>query len=85
MFNKNYTYYIAQFSKYHQKVIPGGRNDLFEGINQRQLLRVKIRTNNPKNPYSKATDYEITVDMAKELAMLQKTEKGKIVTNILNA
>lgn len=25
-----------------------------------------------------ATDYEITIDMAKELAMLQKTEKGKI-------
>lgn len=25
-----------------------------------------------------ATDYEITVDMAKELAMLQKTEKGKV-------
>ena len=24
-----------------------------------------------------ATDYEITIDMAKELAMLQKTEKGK--------
>ena len=26
---------------------------------------------------SEATDYEITIDMAKELAMLQKTEKGK--------
>ncbi|MEG6613726.1 phage antirepressor KilAC domain-containing protein [Pseudoclostridium thermosuccinogenes] len=25
-----------------------------------------------------ATDYEITIDMAKELAMLQKTEKGKM-------
>lgn len=26
---------------------------------------------------SEATDYEITIDMAKELAMLQKTDKGK--------
>jgi anti-repressor protein len=42
-----------------------------------RLLRVKIRTNNPKNPETDAIDYEITIDMAKELAMLQKTEKGK--------
>lgn len=31
----------------------------------------------------KLTDYEITVDMAKELSMLQKSEKGKIVRQYL--
>lgn len=43
-----------------------------------RLLCTKIHTNNPKNPLADATDYEITVDMAKELSMLQKSEKGKI-------
>lgn len=38
-------------------------------------LRIKIRTSNGAE--HDATDYEITIDMAKELAMLQKTEKGK--------
>lgn len=42
-----------------------------------RLLRVKIRSNNPKNPEQEVTDYEIAIDMAKELCMLQKTEKGK--------
>ena len=31
-----------------------------------------------------ATDYEITIDMAKELCMLQKTEKGKIARNLIS-
>lgn len=39
-------------------------------------LRIKIRTSNGAE--HDAVDYEITVDMAKELAMLQKTEKGKL-------
>lgn len=42
-----------------------------------RLVCIKIHTNNPKNPETNAMDYEITIEMAKELAMLQKTEKGK--------
>lgn len=30
-----------------------------------------------------ATDYEITLDMAKQLAMLQKSEKGQCIDNTL--
>lgn len=38
-------------------------------------LRIKIRTSNRAE--HDAVDYEITIEMAKELCMLQKTEKGK--------
>lgn len=38
-------------------------------------LRIKIRTSHGAE--HDAIDYEITIEMAKELAMLQKTEKGK--------
>lgn len=40
-----------------------------------RALRVKVRTAQGNEVDS--ADYEITVDMAKELAMLQKSEKGK--------
>lgn len=49
---------------------------------------LKILTTELSNNYSKtpkggrpAQDYEITIDMAKELCMLQKTEKGKTARN----
>lgn len=47
-----------------------------ENIDYR-LLSQKRETNNPKNPYSDFIDYEVTLDMAKEIAMLQRSEKGK--------
>lgn len=37
-----------------------------------------IKTTHANGRDYEATDYEITIDMAKELAMLQKTERGKI-------
>lgn len=40
-------------------------------------LPKKRPTNNPKNPITTYIDYEITVDMAKELSMIQRSEKGK--------
>ena len=43
-----------------------------------RLVSAKILTNNPKNPEMDVIDYEITIVMAKELAMLQKSEKGKV-------
>lgn len=37
----------------------------------------KRATNNPKNPYTEYIDHAIKLDMAKELAMIQRNEKGK--------
>jgi phage anti-repressor protein len=34
-------------------------------------------TNNPKNPKTEGVDYVLTLDMAKELAMVEKNERGK--------
>ncbi|MDO4157094.1 MAG: phage antirepressor KilAC domain-containing protein [Oscillospiraceae bacterium] len=41
------------------------------------LVSEKTETNNPKNPYTTRTNHQITIPMAKELCMLQRTEKGK--------
>ena len=41
------------------------------------LVSQKCETNNPKNPYTTRTDHQLTIPMAKELCMLQRTEKGK--------
>lgn len=37
----------------------------------------KRATNNPKNPITTYTDYQLTLEMAKEIAMIQRNEKGK--------
>lgn len=43
------------------------------------ILVSQIReTNNPKNPYTEYVDHQLTIPMAKELCMIQRTEKGKI-------
>lgn len=47
-----------------------------ENIDYR-LVTQKRETNNPKNPYTTYTDHEITIEMAKEISMLQRNEKGK--------
>lgn len=41
------------------------------------LVSQKCETNNPKNPYTTRTDHQLTIPMAKELCMLQRTDKGK--------
>lgn len=41
------------------------------------LLSEKTETNNPKNPFTKITNHQLTIEMAKELCMLQRNEKGK--------
>ena len=46
--------------------------------NQDFILVSKIlETNNPKNPTTKQTDYIITVDMAKELCMVENNDLGR--------
>lgn len=41
------------------------------------LVSQKSETNNPKNPIATLTDHHIKVEMAKEIAMIQRNEKGK--------
>jgi anti-repressor protein len=41
------------------------------------MLAQKRVTNNPKNPETEYTDHIIKLDMAKEIAMIQRSEKGK--------
>lgn len=48
-----------------------------EGTDFSELPGQKCPTNNPKNPWTEVTDYQLTLDMAKELCMIQRTEKGK--------
>lgn len=40
------------------------------------LLSQKSETNNPKNPYTTIIDHALTIGMAKEICMLQRTEIG---------
>lgn len=42
------------------------------------LVTQKSLTNNPKNPYTTITDHQMKIDMAKEIAMIQRNEKGKM-------
>lgn len=41
------------------------------------LVTQKRETNNPKNPYTEINDFAINIDMAKEISMIQRTDKGK--------
>lgn len=43
------------------------------------LVTQKSLTNNPRNPYTNQTDHIMTLDMAKEIAMIQRSEIGKQV------
>lgn len=46
--------------------------------NQDFILAVKKRaTNNPKNPTTTYSDYQISIDMAKQICMIQRTDKDK--------
>lgn len=41
------------------------------------LLSEKAETNNPRNPYTTITNHQLTIPMAKEICMLQRSDKGK--------
>lgn len=41
------------------------------------LVSQNCETNNPRNPYTTITDHQLTIPMAKEICMLQRTDKGK--------
>ena len=42
-----------------------------------ELVSEKVETNNPKNPFTSITNHALTVPMAKEICMIQRSEKGK--------
>ena len=48
-----------------------------EGQDYTILVGQKCPTNNPKNPWTTIADAHLTIDMAKEICMLQRNEKGK--------
>lgn len=41
------------------------------------LVAQKRATNNPKNPYTNITNHQLTIPMAKEICMLQRSDKGR--------
>ena len=42
------------------------------------LVAQKKETNNPKNPVTTFNEYYISIDMAKEICMIQRSEKGRM-------
>ena len=51
----------------------------FDGNQDYVLVRQICPTNNPKNPTTERADHLLTIPMAKEIAMIQRTDKGKEV------
>jgi anti-repressor protein len=63
----------TQYTKWFERMTEYG----FEVNEDFKLVSQKSLTNNPKNPYTEIIDHHIKLDMAKEIAMIQRTEKGK--------
>lgn len=42
------------------------------------LVAQKKETNNPKNPFTTINEYYISIDMAKEICMIQRSDKGRM-------
>lgn len=40
------------------------------------LVSQKCETNNPKNPYTTIIDHQMTLDMAKQICMIQRSDAG---------
>lgn len=64
----------TQYTKWFDRMTEYG----FEENQDYGLLSQKRLTNNPKNPYTEYVDHAMTIDMAKEISMIQRNEKGKL-------
>ena len=63
----------SQFSHWFERMCGYG---FIENEDYKKLVGQKKLTNNPKNPETEYTDYAVSVDMAKQICMLQRNEKG---------
>lgn len=63
----------TQYTKWFERMLEYGFNENVDYI----LVSQKKLTNNPKNPYTEIIDHALKLDMAKEIAMIQRNEQGK--------
>ena len=63
----------TQFTKWAIRMIEYGFTENIDFI----LISQKRLTNNPKNLFTEQTDYIITIDMAKEICMIQRSDIGR--------
>ena len=61
----------TQFTKWAIRMIEYGFTENIDFI----LVSQKRLINNTKNPFTEQTDYIITTDMAKEICMIQRSDK----------
>lgn len=69
----------TQYTKWMDRMIEYGFIENTDFI----LVSQKCPTNNPKNPYTTRTDHFLKLDMAKEIAMIQRTPEGKEIRQYL--
>lgn len=63
----------TKFTMWFERIVAYGFDENIDYL----LVSQKRETNNPKNPTTTCNDYEISIDMAKQICMIQRTEKGK--------
>lgn len=63
----------TQYTKWFERMCEYGFTENVDYI----LVSQKCPTNNPKNPWTERTDHIMKLNMAKELCMLARNEKGK--------
>lgn len=63
----------TEYNKWLGRMIEYGFSENYDFI----LVSQKRETNNPKNPITEFTDHLLTIDMAKELSMIQRSKKGR--------
>ena len=63
----------TQYPKWFDRMCEYGFSENVDFI----LVSQKRLTNNPKNPTATIIDHEISIDMAKQICMIQRTDKGK--------
>lgn len=63
----------TQYTKWFERMSEYG----FEEMKDYILDSQKRLTNNPRNPYAESKDHLLTIDMAKEVSMIQRTKRGK--------